>query len=87
MNCPKCNEKIGVTGTRTSPNNNVYRRRVCQYCGHSYFTVERPIEDTPKFRRFWNEIKPPVDNSRKKERLEKRIAYLKSIGEYIDDDE
>lgn len=85
MDCPECGKKIGVTGTRTSPKNNVYRRRVCQYCNYSFFTVEQSIEDSPKLRRLWNDIKPNVDHTRKKERLEKRVEYLKSKGEYIDD--
>ena len=84
MKCPECGNKMGVEGTRTSPGNNVYRRRACQNCGYSFFTVEQMIEDTPRFRELWNKIKPQVDNSRKKERLEKRIAYLKSIGVEVD---
>lgn len=80
MKCPECGDKMFVEGTRTSPKNNVYRRRACQNCGHAFFTAEHVIEDTPKFRELWNRIKAKVDTSRKQERLEKRIEYLKSIG-------
>ena len=84
MVCPKCGGKVGVVDTKTSPGNNVYRRRYCKDCFHSFFTVERQIDDTPKFRTIWQKLHPKtVNHEKRQERIEKRLQYLKEKGEEI----
>ena len=42
MNCPRCGKrgKLRVIDTRTTPENQVKRERVCYGCGHYFTTME-----------------------------------------------
>ena len=64
MNCPKCNGKAKVNRTALDPETKeFYRRRICEKCGHAFYTIEFEIEDTPEFRKIWNDIAPHLKNN------------------------
>ena len=55
MKCPKCQGAIRVTDTVSTPLCEVYRRRKCVECDHTFFTVEFEVEQNEKFMKEWRE--------------------------------
>ena len=56
MKCPKCGSKTSIINKLTSSNNEVYIKNGCSNCGHIFFTAEFDIEETPEFKKEWNEL-------------------------------
>ena len=52
MKCPKCNGKLKVVDNVMKNDENL-RRRMCVDCGHTIYTVEFEVEDTPEFEIDW----------------------------------
>jgi transcriptional regulator NrdR family protein len=55
MTCPKCNGKIKVIDSaHNTDDNEMYRRRKCLECGHTFYTTEFEVAgDDNKFRNAW----------------------------------
>ena len=59
MNCPNCGGKVGVVYTaNVRPNNEIYRRRKCNECGHFFYTAEFEVEPTTDFMKVWGRYVP-----------------------------
>ena len=52
MNCPNCDGKTFVKDCVKSKSED-YRKRVCESCGYSFFTVEFETENNESFERKW----------------------------------
>lgn len=55
MQCPKCtlDGLVKVVKTVNVPGNEVYRRKRCEACGHTFHTVEFEVEVDKRFKREW----------------------------------
>ena len=55
MYCPKCGNKAAVNDRRPNKINpaEVFRKHICNYCKHIFYTVEFEIEPTEKFIKEW----------------------------------
>ena len=55
MHCPKCNGKVGVLDSTINPKDNeIFRKRKCNVCGHIFYTIEFEVEDNERFREEYN---------------------------------
>lgn len=55
MRCPKCNCSNVPEVKAVDVNwNEVYRKRKCPNCGHTFFTCEFEVIPNKRFRREWN---------------------------------
>lgn len=50
--CPKCRSLMKVRDTRHS-DGEIYRRRQCDTCGHTLFSLEFEVEDNDELRAAW----------------------------------
>lgn len=55
MRCPRCNGKIETIQCVHTDENETYRRKQCQSCGHNFFTVEYEIENNAQFQKEWEQ--------------------------------
>ncbi|MCM1363418.1 MAG: hypothetical protein NC215_00340 [Ruminococcus sp.] len=54
MKCPECgNGKLYGVDSVTTPENEVYRRRKCGACGHTFVTVEFEVEYDNSVQKVW----------------------------------
>ena len=55
MICPKCGGKTRVRdNVNNEESNENYRKRVCQECGHKFYTVEFEVETDDHFKKSWS---------------------------------
>lgn len=65
MKCPKCGGKFSpVKNTTVTEENEVYRRRRCKSCGHTFYTIEFKVEENELFMNDWYKA---LENERKEE--------------------
>ena len=63
MKCPKCGGKFSpVKNTTVTEENEVYRRRRCKSCGHTFYTIEFQVEENELFMNDWYKA---LENERK----------------------
>ena len=56
MVCPRCNGKVLVIDTvNVSSENQIYRKRACTSCGHTFFTSESIAKQDIQFLDNWNQ--------------------------------
>lgn len=77
MNCLKCNGKVLVVDTVNTSNNEVYRKRKCTECGHSFYTAEFEVEYDQGFADEWNANHRDTQATRKKMGKAKWNAYMR----------
>ena len=54
MNCPNCKGKVTVRDTvHVEKANEIYRKRKCTDCGHTFFTVEFEVDDDDALKGIW----------------------------------
>lgn len=53
INCPKCEGLLKIRDYSKSSDGDLYRRRVCNKCGHTIFTIEFEVEQTEDFKKDW----------------------------------
>ena len=54
MRCPKCNSnKIKKVKVVDVPWNEVYRKKRCLACNHTFYTAEFEVEPNKRFRKEW----------------------------------
>jgi transcriptional regulator NrdR family protein len=58
MRCPKCFGKAYIRDTvnvhdERLNSDDVYRKRICGSCGHTFYTAEFEVEETPEFHEMW----------------------------------
>lgn len=54
LSCPKCGAMARVTDVVLNPvDNEKYKRRRCDKCGHISFTIEYEIDADEHFRKQW----------------------------------
>ena len=55
MICPKCNGKVIVADkVDIYSNNEIYRKRTCTACGHTFYTTEKIVEQNKEFLDNWS---------------------------------
>lgn len=55
MYCPKCGGKLRVLDNVKNPDENeIYRKKSCAECEHTFFTVEYEVVENQKFKDYWN---------------------------------
>jgi transcriptional regulator NrdR family protein len=65
MNCPKCKSGRGyIKGSVLDRQNVTYRRRVCNMCGHEFYSVETEVSSPDDYHRAWN-MRRALNNSYK----------------------
>lgn len=55
MRCPKCGYLAPVRNNTTTDDNEVFRRRRCRHCGHTFYTIEFEVEDNDLLVKSWAE--------------------------------
>lgn len=53
MRCPKCEGKLAIKDNVRSLHDELFRKRVCEKCGHTLYTVEFEVEANEKFMKEW----------------------------------
>lgn len=53
MNCPKCKSRVTVKNCVDTRENEIYRKRVCDQCGHVFYTVEYEVVVNDRFKKEW----------------------------------
>lgn len=54
MKCPKCGGKVNVMDTvHNTDLNEIYRERICEDCGHIFYTTEYEVVQNQAFEEDW----------------------------------
>ena len=54
MHCPKCEGKVTVCDTvHVKKTNEIYRKRKCTDCGHTFFSVEYEVDNDDALGLIW----------------------------------
>lgn len=55
MVCPLCGEKMLSERTIHIAHNELFRKRKCKNCGHTFYTVEFQAQLSESFKKEWNQ--------------------------------
>jgi transcriptional regulator NrdR family protein len=56
MICPKCNSKVTTVEVRqNNEDNETYRQKKCNECGHIFYTIEFEVEFDESYKNTWRD--------------------------------
>lgn len=77
MKCPICEGKIATVDVLNVDENEIYRKKKCELCGHVFFTAEFEVAENKVFKKEWQKHYRIRDN----QRYLKKVRNLKNKSE------